>query len=1272
MRFCFKTASSSARTLGAGLCDGNADQHIRRNSLVTTIASLVLENEKLCGKLHRFSPVGAMRLVASLGVLPQFHANTIRLEVLTHLAAIACTGSAEPSRDNLAEWLRQFGQDSSARTAEDPVEDVFVGCVNTTLGSFRLFSGNFTDGYFIVERLFSFLAAKATFPTFQESINGTLALLRLSDALASRCGLKRNTQGSGQSAGRMAPPRWRELQPSFAALFFSTADLRHLEVPLEALEEFCFTESHRKALPGERLWNSSLERHPLVRVDDGIVIAEPSTLARTIARYVVERVMITQMGRWADTFYHQENATIFVNEVGKHLGIEPIKFEAPTSPERLPPLLPFFGRFDVGKPVIMLTHTGQFAPAATDFDGFDKLSQEEQLALDAYIQSCATQLEKSADFSGGMVLVCIAGVGRGVSFSITPWNDRWHVHLAPLHDWLILAADSEFSALRLWKLAEQETLLANYNTDFLNPSGLVALWDFWRRSEFWLVPKDFDIHNPRNLLVIGTDFAIGPRLEAKLRHDIHCVPSHDGTSWLTMRRLNPLSLFGEDKDSRIYADPVAAREHRLVGCVEGDHTMWWVIAPQIDAPWSHLDVLYQLWECVLQWTERASAPIEGQFGGIRSVEICLEFPDFARWDFQQQRVEGEPSVVPIVNVRRAAAAVTLTMPERFLAEFNQPKNIAEQKIVSALITSIEQLCDKHLIEKDRTGLVREIMGNEDARFFHIVETRLTEQMVKSPFRAKPFFIGDEDLAFAQIGLADLAGPPARADTLKGKSDCQSFLDKIVAKLWERVEQRLRPFDRRSVAASCFAAIDEIALDAAHWNLTTRSLLALHVDRPGTMGVLSARRHQRDAAMVCNRISIETAQYSAAGDKRFNRAEHAKLLADLDLLITMAHHRDATAYGFVDQVGIHPRGDIEIDEAFYRTVMTRYMSRRSDKQTEKADRGYDSHFRKQHQSDAVITETELVQFGEAFAEEYGFTVQQLVEISNTWREVAIHSSRTRRVITENEMFEILAKGASMTRVQTESFLDRFTLPIRSARNSDLPRNCSTEDVFPWRFRRHLSLLMRPLVEISEQPRTWFVSAPSFEQATKYITGSIHEGRLPDQFFRSAKMRSYIGTMRNQHGHAFTERVAVALRPNVSDLRVEVRMTEFGAPANPDLGDVDIFAWTISSGIVFLIECKRLTPALTVREVILRLEEFRGDERKNDSLRKHIRRVNWLEQNRFGVERITRIPAADIVFHPLLVTSESVPMQFFEEMKFPTQQVVPVDELIDYVLRVGNAP
>jgi hypothetical protein len=122
-----------------------------------------------------------------------------------------------------------------------------------------------------------------------------------------------------------------------------------------------------------------------------------------------------------------------------------------------------------------------------------------------------------------------------------------------------------------------------------------------------------------------------------------------------------------------------------------------------------------------------------------------------------------------------------------------------------------------------------------------------------------------------------------------------------------------------------------------------------------------------------------------------------------------------------------------------------------------------------------------------------------------------------------------------------------------------------------------------------------------------------------------------------------------------------MAELGAHKNPDLGDIDVLAWRSDSRIVFLVEAKRLTPALTVREVIQRLEEFRGDEKRNDSLGKHVRRIKWLENNLSGVEKLTGIPATKLQICSLLVTSEAVPMQFFDEMNFPTNQVVPIDEL-----------
>ena len=48
--------------------------------------------------------------------------------------------------------------------------------------------------------------------------------------------------------------------------------------------------------------------------------------------------------------------------------------------------------------------------------------------------------------------------------------------------------------------------------------------------------------------------------------------------------------------------------------------------------------------------------------------------------------------------------------------------------------------------------------------------------------------------------------------------------------------------------------------------------------------------------------------------------------------------------------------------------------------------------------------------------------------------------------------------------------------------------------------------------------------------------------------------------------------------------------------------------------------------------------------------------------------TTIPVANIRLAPLLVTSETVPMQFFTEMKLSVSNVVPYDELEQHIARL----
>jgi hypothetical protein len=226
---------------------------------------------------------------------------------------------------------------------------------------------------------------------------------------------------------------------------------------------------------------------------------------------------------------------------------------------------------------------------------------------------------------------------------------------------------------------------------------------------------------------------------------------------------------------------------------------------------------------------------------------------------------------------------------------------------------------------------------------------------------------------------------------------------------------------------------------------------------------------------------------------------------------------------------------------------------------------------------------------------------------------------------------------------------------------LPFGVSESDVFPWLYRRGLSLYARPFVELSTRPKSWMVSASHLRRAVTYLVGNFEQGRFPERYFQSADMKRYIGEIANKKGHEFAEKVSTAMREAGLSAECEVRMTKLGAPPAPDLGDVDVLAWDDWSGKVFIVECKRLVEAVTVAEAVQRLEEFKGDPTEMDQLAKHERRVKWLQQNPNGIASMTGIPANRVEFLPLLVTSDLVPMQFLKEVKFPAEQFVDFERL-----------
>lgn len=1227
------------------------------------VSKLIGDHPKLVSKLRRFSFQDSAELVGTLGILPELFENTIRIETLTHLVAACCHGNAIPTPNDLGEWIGKLMDDSPLARQEDPAEDVFVSCVHSPFGTFRIFQGIFGDGAFIAERLLGFYAEKQTFPSFKKTLENALALLRLSESLANKAGLQRYCAGGGAASQRIRLPRWKILQPKVECVRFSEEELEHLGISKKALEVFILTDAMRITLDGETMWGSILERHPLVAIGDGIVILQPSTLARTVVRYLAEGMLI--MGGWAETFYEKETAETFVNTVRSRLDIDWFEdVSLPPAEAGTPSLYPALGIFDIGKPVIMLTYTPPLESSLQDFAGIDRMSEEEEQKINRYVQACAAKLETMEEFSGGLVLFCIGGYGRTGAIGLHIWSPRWRVQVCTLSDWLLLTAASGCTAMRLWKLGDHELASRRLKVEIANPAGLPNLYAFWQKYGYRLIPQQLDI-GTNGLVVPGCEFALEVRLKGAQERDEHCLPSHDGSSWLRVVRHDTRSHASEADPSLIYAVSTEAYR-RLIGCTLRAGTPWWVAAP--DRPNRHesVSLVLQLWNCVLSWTDRLAFAAAKEWPNIgrHSVEVRMEMPDLDRWNLQQTNA---CNVDLSVAANADSRTLVLTIPEDFLQRFNNSKNVAERQLVAALLQGVAEIFGLQDQVEPSQRVLKEIVPNEDIRFFHLVETHEVEQLLGAENRPRPVYVADEDLTLAELGLAHLAGHSA--GKINGLDKCREFLQTAVTKIWERIEQRLKGFDRRAVVTACFRALDEITRDGAHWDLATRSLFALQDEHDETLRALRDRRSQRSSANLANRIIIETAMYSSAdsGGAMLTMSDHLTLLAEVQLMLTLAHHRDAIAYGFLaPEVTVHPNGEIEVDTEFYATVLSKYLSHRSDHMTRRAADDYEKNFETRGQptsEESSKLEKQISKLNEIFEPEFEFPLEKLFEVRDLFQTFAIKSKEAGGELTEHEMRDLLCQGLDFSNEQATAFLNRLTLPIRESWDATLPPRCKKEDVYPWRFRRQLSALARPFIEISKAPRTFLISATFLDTSLAYLIGNIEAADLPERFFSSPKMHRFIGDEVNRRGHAFASQVANLYREKGFLVRLEVEMSALGAPKKEGLGDIDVLAWDVATGRILPVECKRLLPAITVREVIQRLEDFQGDEKAKDSLGRHVRRIAWLQQNLSALTKLTGIPEHEIRLLPALVTSDVVPMQFYKKMNFPTEQVLSYADLRD---------
>lgn len=651
-----------------------------------------LELTRLAGFLKKYDIRSSVSQLAGLLTAPELQANTVRIELLVHLAVAHCCGRRKAGMSEIRNWLnRQLGNSDIARL-EDPVEDVFVTNVETPEGNRRVFEGIWESNDYFVQVVLETLGSRSAPQECQDLLAPAFGLLRLGDCVAERLGLRRWHIEPSTPKGivRIAPAT--QLDERARAVTFTENDLESLGVGREVLAPFILRVEDKQALVSESTGHSSLEKHPLIDFDGELVLTLPHAVSPAIRRFVLSE--LRRMG------YLQ----IFEDALGTHQarqiekdGLWELKHEAeslvPPEPDgHIPSLHAWLLKYDINKYLhVVLLHDRLDWLEEQGLSSFMEYPKAYRASLEGYLNKVSSHCRALPDFAEGMTLLVMGGLGRGFALGFNEWPDEWRLSVIRISDLLMLAGELERPITRYLKCIKQKEWAERGGVYFQNINGDYNFYCFWRRLNYQLVPRDLPVNNG-SMLAIGNDMVLPVREEIRNLVDRHAIQTTDG-SYSPVIRFGRDAYFKSMQGRPIYASLGHLRAGVLAGAVETPRGPSWLLVMPRKGNEQIRHLFYEMWSGFIGLYDRLVFEVEAlyQEASPGAIEICLNFSELV---VSEDYVESQPGMAPsdpviVVNFKLRTAEVKF--PADFLVHFQQPENTGEKLVLRAIADGLVSL-----------------------------------------------------------------------------------------------------------------------------------------------------------------------------------------------------------------------------------------------------------------------------------------------------------------------------------------------------------------------------------------------------------------------------------------------------------------------------------------------------------------------------------------------------------------------------------------------------
>jgi hypothetical protein len=1214
------------------------------------LSSLAQAHTEMGKKFAGLDRVRAATIFGGLLTVPELHSNSLRLEALIPLSLHWAEGERKPSEAIIAQAFNALGSGWCGQM-EDPVEGVFVGSVATPRGNFRILNGIWETPAFWLQRIVNTVEGMPQGAGYDELRERMYALLKLSDLVCERAGLHRSDLGNELRERTLNRKILSRLNSIEARVRFDAAELEQAGISIEALSAFFLMPEEVPGLLNDSLGHTALERHPIIPRRGQVHLVLPTAVSIAIRHMVIERMEAAGMREaflrgLAEEYQH----TFFTQHI---LGVDKlirIKFQR----TKHGCFAGVVTEADVGRYLNLVffldtleefSSTGFVHPLPRP-DGFaDDLNE--------MILAGAKAAEEMEGFREGFALLVSCGVGRALA-APPPKSPgpNWRFEHISAADLETLSGLKGIGPLSLWRIIEAEERVGELGVQLQNVNGLLNLFAWMRELDGHIIPHgslpdDFVQEGFGAFVVIDQNALRNLRHEFEATIDTRVEQTVQGDWRLVQKSRAP--LFEEDLRLPIYYAVEPRKGERGVPSVYLSPTRaWWceTTVPSGTSAWFAFERL----KMVTTWIGRAVPILEQQFPSLPTGPILWKsnfdgpFEGFA----DDGIIRGYAEARAAVSVDAQTRQVRMEVGGDFSRALFNVDNVAERAIVDGLVEGVAHMAGQALSPDERSAIVDRIVGGTQARQSHAFRRMGFRDEVRDSIPNNPVVIDTADDALSRLSLGWRVRDRSKGAWVEGKTETIAFVNALVTWIEDELCEELRKFNRLDLIDVVLINYEAAMHDSHQWRRTAAAVLGLHDDKEAAMATMAHHEFKLNAVYQASRILVEMAicECPLEGGQKVGELDLARLMTLPALLLHVGGWSDAIRWDVMEpKLRVTPLGDIHANWGFADDVLEPFARAASDVRVNDAVEDYASNLQAPKVAPTIAEEFDAA-FNAAWAEQTGVSIDEFRLFIECMEDLAAAQNTAVVITSRSAIMAVESEGRRLPNDALERVVAFLTSKPRT-KWRELPEGYEPRDLHSWRFRRRLSILRLPLIQIDEKDDPTVVVVPGLlRDGFGYMFGNYHRGDFPDQQL-SPLMRKWKARISDQRGREFTLKVSGRLRELGWETDTEVKMTRLLKKGlDRDYGDVDVLAWNKASGRVLAIECKDLQYRKTPGEIAEQLSDFRGEtdaKGKADYLRKHLDRMGVIEQHLPEVGKFVGMAGlAKVESH--LVFHNPVPMQF----------------------------